>query len=132
MPFSAAVAGVVPPTAMDWNDPATAIDWNDPATIEIEKQITFMYGRKFANRGPPAPAEGGPEQWRQQKWRESGNRWGNRGGKHKHYWTSVHGGKAKGDKGDGKKGGDGKGDGKKGCDGKGDGKKGGDKKGGDR
>ena len=96
-------------------------------TIEIEKHITFMYGKKFADRGPPPPAEGGPEQWRHQKWRESGNRWGNRGGKNKHFLTSVFSGKAKGDRGDGKKGGDKKGDGKKGRDknggdGKGDGK----------
>ena len=116
MPFSAAVAGVVPPTA---------IDWNDPATIEIEKRITFTYGRKFKDRGPPPPAEGGPEQWRHQKWRESGGRWGNRGGKNKLFWNAVFGGKAKGGKGDGKKG-----SGKKGDD-KGDGDQGDGKKGGD-
>ena len=73
-------------------------------TIEIEKQITFAYGAKFKDRGPPAPSEGGPEQWRHQKWRESGNRWGNRGGKNKHVWTAFFAGKAKGEKAEGKMG----------------------------
>ena len=59
------------------------INWNDPATIEIEKSITFAYGRKFKERGPPGPSEGGPTEWRFQKWRESSGRWGNRVGKNK-------------------------------------------------
>ena len=84
--------------------PGTPIDWKDPSTIEIEKQITFAYGAKFKDRGPPAPSEGGPEQWRHQKWRESGNRWGNRGGKNKHVWTAFFAGKAKGEKAEGKMG----------------------------
>eukprot|EP00969_Alexandrium_andersonii_P050453 2215329-Alexandrium_andersonii.AAC.1 len=59
------------------------VDWNDPAVIAIEKHITFTYGRKFKERGPPPKAEGGPEHWHGQAWREKGQRWGNRGGARK-------------------------------------------------
>ena len=91
-------------------DPA-AIDWNSPSVIEIEKRITFMYGKKFKERGPPAPSEGGPELWRNQKYRESSGRWGNRGGKHKHEWTAYFANKGK-EKGQWKGEGDDKGKGK--------------------
>ena len=59
------------------------IDWNSEEAIRIEKHITFTYGRKFRDRGPPPPEEGGPDTWRNQAWRASGQRWGNRGGKHR-------------------------------------------------
>jgi hypothetical protein len=90
------------------------IDWNDPATIEIEKQITFEYGRKFGERGPPAPDEGGPEKWRGQVWRAESKRWGNRGGKNAAAWKAHFmelnkskggGADSKGKKGSGKGGG---------------------------
>jgi hypothetical protein len=93
-----------------------AIDWNSPEAIRIEQAITFTYGRKFADRGPPPPGQGGPDVWRNQQFREHSNRWGNRGGKHRHEWTSwFQGGKGKssnptasssgtGDKGKGKTG----------------------------
>jgi hypothetical protein len=75
------------------------IDWNSPEAIRIEQAITFTYGRKFADRGPPPPGEGGPDMWRHQKFREHSGRWGNRGGKHRHEWTSWI---QSGDKGKGK------------------------------
>ena len=57
------------------------IDWDSAMAIEIEKQITFHYGAKFKERGPPGPDDGGPQNWRGQQWREGSKRWGNRGGK---------------------------------------------------
>jgi hypothetical protein len=96
-----------------------AIDWNSPEAIRIEQAITFTYGKKFAERGPPPPGEGGPDVWRNQKFRESSGRWGNRGGKHRHEWTSYFQGKSSnptasssgsGDKGKGKTGDKGTGD----------------------
>jgi hypothetical protein len=116
-----------------------AIDWNSPEAIRIEQAITFTYGRKFAERGPPAPGDGGPDLWRHQKFREHSGRWGNRGGKHRHEWTTYFQSKGKGkssnptasssdsgDKGKGKTGDKGTGDkGKGSCDkGKGTGDKG--------
>jgi len=97
---------IAPPVSAGHAHPA-AIDWNNPAVIEIEKAITFEYGKKFKDRGPPPPDQGGPTTWRGQVFRESGNRWGNRGGKNKEAWNkffSLDGGKGskKGNKGGGK------------------------------
>ena len=39
----------------------TPMDWNDPLAVEIEKHVTFTYGMKFRDRGPPNPKEGGLE-----------------------------------------------------------------------
>jgi hypothetical protein len=72
------------------------IDWNDPEVIRIEQAITFTYGKKFADRGPPPPGQGGPELWRNQAFRAESNRWGNRGGKHRHEWTAKFQAKGKG------------------------------------
>ena len=82
MPPLPAPHGAPPP-------PPTTIDWNSPSVAEIEKAITFAHGRKFKDRGPPAPEEGGPELWRGQKWRSSSQRWGNRGGKRKEAWKQF-------------------------------------------
>jgi hypothetical protein len=70
------------------------LDWNSSEVIEIEKAITFTYGKKFRERGPPAPKDGGPELWRNQVWRESAQRWGNRGGKNREAWAAKFGGKS--------------------------------------
>jgi hypothetical protein len=88
----------MPPTTLPSD---IAIDWNDPEVIRIEKHITFTYGRKFADRGPPPPGQGGPELWRNQHFRAESNRWGNRGGKHRHEWTAKFQAQGKG-KGKGK------------------------------
>ncbi len=60
-----------------------AIDWNSPEVIQIEKALIFELGwkKKFRDRGPPGPSEGGPQQWRGQVWRPTTERWGSRGGK---------------------------------------------------
>ena len=70
------------------------LDWNDPLTINLEKALICKYGlpRKFKERGPPGPEEGGPRKWRGQKWRDDSKRWGNRGGRDKAYRTWLHGG----------------------------------------
>jgi len=73
----------------------TDIDWNSPEAIRIEQTISFTYGRKFKDRGPPPPTEGGPQLWRNQAWRESSGRWGNRGGKNKEAFAAKYGGKAR-------------------------------------
>ena len=97
---------------------AAAINRNSDAVIAIEKAVTFAMGQKMANRGPPVPSQGGPQIWRGQVFRESSQRWGNRGGKTKN-WTAYfmargkgggeEGGGGNADKGD--KGGKGKGGG---------------------
>ena len=80
----------------------TDLDWNDPRIIDIEKAITFAYGRSFKDRGPPPPSEGGPDLWRGQVFREKSGRWGNRGGKRRAEFDAKYGaGKNKG-KGTGK------------------------------
>ena len=58
------------------------VDWNSEAVIAIEKLMVFQCGRgkKMRDRGPPGPAEGGPDKWQHQKWRDASQRWGNRGG----------------------------------------------------
>ena len=60
---------------------AAGVDWDAPETIELEKYFAFTYGKKFKERGPPPPSEGGPQTWRGQKWRGTAEdgRWGNRG-----------------------------------------------------
>ena len=89
------------------------LDWNSKESIELEKYFAFTYGKKFQERGPPAPTQGGPETWRGQAWREgkvSGvGRWGNRGQNSAGYarWLEKQNrekgkGKAKGGKGKGK------------------------------
>ena len=104
---------IAPPVSAGHAHPS-AIDWNDPAVIEIEKKITFEYGKKFKERGPPAPDKGGPTTWRGQVFRQQGHRWGNRGGKYKEEWKQLF---AQGGGKGGKKGkkGDSKGGGKQGC-----------------
>ena len=57
------------------------IDWDSDQAREIEKIITFQYGAKFKERGPPGPDQGGPTTWHGQKFRQGSQRWGNRGGK---------------------------------------------------
>ena len=110
--------------------PTPTIDWNSKESIELEKFFAFTYGKKFQERGPPAPSDGGPENWRGQAWREgkvSGvGRWGNRGQNSPGYarWLEKQnrekGKRGKGDKGKGSgKGGYGKGKGGKKGEGKG-------------
>lgn len=73
--------------------PQVQLDWNDPKTIAIEKAVTFAYGVKFRDRGPCGPEECGVDQWRGQVWREKGQRWGNRGGRHREYYAKKYGGR---------------------------------------
>ena len=69
------------------------MDWSHPVAIEIAKKITFTYGKKFRDRGPEAPEESGVAEWRGQKWRAHGQRWGNRGGKRLAEWNAFYAGK---------------------------------------
>ena len=100
---SSSSAGLAAPMSLDAacsgmpfvaTDP-TKLDWNDPSVIAVEKAITFAYGRKFRDRGPPPPSDGGPERWRGQAWRASG-RWGNRGGKRKQEFAAIYASRRKG------------------------------------
>ena len=76
------------------------MDWNDPTVIEIEKAITFQYGKKFRERGPPPPSDSGVELWRGQAWRPNAGRWGNRGGKRLAEWNQHFYGSPGGDRSD--------------------------------
>ena len=66
--------------------------------------MTFCYGAKFKERGPPAPSSGGPQLWNGQKYRVSSGRWGNRGGTRQAEFAAIFaaGGKGKNNKGTGK------------------------------
>jgi hypothetical protein len=66
-----------------------AVDWNDPRTREIERQISFEIGTKIRNRGPPAPKDGGPQEWGGQRWRPGAERWGNSGGWRRRVFRST-------------------------------------------
>jgi hypothetical protein len=67
----------------------SAVDWNDPRTREIERQISFEIGTKIRNRGPPAPKDGGPQEWGGQRWRPGAERWGNSGGWRRRVFRST-------------------------------------------
>ena len=60
---------------------AAGVDWDAPETVELEKYFALTYGKKFKERGPPPPSDGGPQTWRGQRWRGTAEdgRWGNRG-----------------------------------------------------
>lgn len=79
-------AKVTPPQA----PPGVEIDWNDASHVHAEKYFAFMYGKAFHERGPPGPTDGGPTEWRNQKWRDRGERWGNNGGRFKAFWGAFH------------------------------------------
>ena len=65
-------------------------DWNHPAAVAAEQHYAFTYGNPFKNRGPPAPGDGGPDTWRGQAYRPSSDRWGNRGGACRVFWTALN------------------------------------------
>ena len=81
------------------------LNWNSALVINLEKALIFKFGlpRKFRDRGPPPPEEGGPTTWRHQRWRKSGKRWGNRGGQNIDYYNFIHGISHRKSKGDGKR-----------------------------
>ena len=66
------------------------MDWNSDAAISAEQWFALNYGRKFKERGPPAPEEGGPTRWRHQAYREQAGRWGKRGGARKAFWSAFN------------------------------------------
>ena len=51
-------------------------------------------------RGPPPPSAGGPLYWRSQRWREGteggAQRYANRGGRNREWWTGMFQAKAQG------------------------------------
>lgn len=71
-------------------------DWNSPAALAAETFMATEAGVKYRDRGPPPPADGGPNQWRSQPYREHGKRWGSRGGKHREAWAQYMQEKGKG------------------------------------
>ena len=81
------------------------LNWNSFLVINLEKALIFKFGlpRKFRDRGPPPPEEGGPTTWRHQRWRKSGKRWGNRGGQNLDFYNFLHGISNRKGKGDGKR-----------------------------
>ena len=53
-------------------------------------------GLSWAERGPPAPAQGGPSTWRGQTYRRGSGRWANRGGQLKEWYTGFYQAKKEG------------------------------------
>jgi hypothetical protein len=69
---------------------------HSPEELEMlrqEAEVAHRCGVPWQERGPPGPYEGGPEYWRGQSHRPGSNggqsRWGNRGGKHRDYYTAM-------------------------------------------
>ena len=81
------------------------LNWNSRLVINLEKALIFKFGlpRKFRDRGPPPPEEGGPTTWRNQRWRKKSKRWGNRGGHYLDFYNFIHGISNRKGKGDGKR-----------------------------
>lgn len=60
------------------------------AYYSAERQAAEAAGLKWQARGPPGPADGGPEEWRGQQWRPGSQRWSNRGGTHSQWYSHYH------------------------------------------
>ena len=73
-------------------DDPCSLDWNSSLVRGVEKALIFKLDlkMKFKQRGPPGPKDGGPKKWGGQAWRKQGNRWGNRGGKNKDFYTWLY------------------------------------------
>lgn len=50
-------------------------DWDDPQAIKEESAIAAEFKMKMSDRGPPPPARGGPELWRDMAFDPNKNRW---------------------------------------------------------
>lgn len=72
------------------SSPGAQMDWNAPEVVEAERLIFKQLQVRMKDRGPPPPSEGGPQSWKGQVWRESGQRWGNRGGKRKEEFAEIY------------------------------------------
>ena len=72
--------------------------------LRDEQALAASHGVPWKERGPPGPAEGGPEVWRNQRYRAGSNRYANRGGKQRAYFQAKYGGQSSssGDQGKGK------------------------------
>ncbi len=71
------------------------------ADLRSERLAAELLEVPWQRRGPPGPKDGGPQQWRGQKFRESTGKWANRGGQWRDYYNSKYGAKGRG-KGKGK------------------------------
>ena len=69
-------------------------DTSDVAILREEQALAAKTGVPWRERGPPGPAEGGPEVWRNQRHRAGSNRYANRGGKQRAYFAAKYGGKS--------------------------------------
>lgn len=98
----------------NWLAPSNATDWStsswaaptqqsrpsssaatlDPtlsAYYQAERTIAHQLGLKWRERGPRNPdGSNAVEVFRGQRWRESSNRYANRGGKKRVYWEEYH------------------------------------------
>ena len=59
-------------------------DLADEAEMARDNQVPWKL------RGPPPPVEGGPSEWRGQAYRPGSERWANRGGANKEWYSAVY------------------------------------------
>ena len=68
--------------------------------LQAERWAAETVGVKWQDRGPPGPDRGGASEWRGQQWRAGTNggkqRFANRGGANKEYYTELYKAKAAG------------------------------------
>jgi len=64
--------------------------------LRAEQDMATELGIRWQNRGPPGPADGGPQTWRGQAFRPLANKWGNRGGQHREYYRALYSSKGVG------------------------------------
>ena len=64
--------------------------------LRAEQAVANAMGLGWKERGPPGPEQGGPEEWRGQRYRASTGRWANRGGKWRDWYGGLYRARAKG------------------------------------
>ena len=64
--------------------------------LRAEQAVATEMGLRWQDRGPPGPADGGPQTWRGQAFRPLKNTCGNRGGKNREYYQALYSSKGKG------------------------------------
>ena len=58
--------------------------------LVVESEVARELGLTWTGRGPPGPKSGGPATWRNQNWREGSQRWSNRGGAKKNWYSGYY------------------------------------------
>ena len=87
-------------SAMAANKRKRVVSTEELIELQAERWAAETVGVKWQDRGPPGPDRGGASEWRGQQWRAGTNggkqRFANRGGAKKEYYTELYKAKAAG------------------------------------